>query len=227
MKPTTKVAETTAPDGAMFQLFEHDGEYQLHMDRHPVMSTTLTHSERLLADIGCRGQSLRVLIGGLGLGFSMRRALEITGPGSKIIVAELLPEVIRWNNECLNGLNDDIIADPRSSIVNMDVHDLILAAARKGPKYDAILLDVDDGPSRLIQPQNIQLYKSSGLDLIKDALNPGGRLAIWTAGSEPKLMKALHRSGFQAEETPCAKHVNAKRKIHRIYLGTIGADLRN
>ncbi|MDF1755429.1 MAG: hypothetical protein P1U89_21755 [Verrucomicrobiales bacterium] len=222
MKPTTKVAETIAPDGATFELYEHDGEFQLHMDRHPVMTTTLTHSEKLLADIGCHNmKSPRVLIGGLGLGYSMRRALEITGPQSKVVVAELLPEVVRWNSECLNGLNDDIIADPRSSIVNKDVYDLILSAASKGPKYDAILLDVDDGPSRLIQPQNSQLYGTSGLDLIKTALNPGGRLAIWTAGSEPKLMKAMRRCGYRTEETPCAKHVNAKRKIHRIYMGAL------
>jgi len=220
MKPTTKVAETIAPDGATFELFEHDGEYQLHMDRHPVMTTTMTHSEKLLAEVGCKGMaSPRVLIGGLGLGYSLRRALELTGPKSKIIVAELLPEVVRWNRECLKGLNDDIIADPRSSIVNQDVYELILAAANQGPKYDAILLDVDDGPSRLIQPQNQQLYGNNGLELIKTALNPGGRLAIWTAGSEPRLMKAMRRCGYRTEEIPCAKHVSAKRKIHRIYVG--------
>jgi spermidine synthase len=220
MKPTHKVAETTAPNGAIFELFEHDGEYQLHMDRHPVMTTTMTHSEKLLAEVGCRGLTApRVLIGGLGLGYSLRRALELTGKKSKIFVAELLPEVVRWNRECLKGLNDDIISDPRCVLCNEDVYQLILAAANQGPKYDAILLDVDDGPSRLIQPQNEQLYGQNGLELIKTALNPGGRLAIWTAGPEPRLLKAMRRCGFRAEEIACAKHAGAKRKIHRIYVG--------
>ncbi|MFT4548592.1 MAG: spermidine synthase, partial [Pseudoalteromonas tetraodonis] len=91
-------------------------------------------------------------------------------------------------------------------------------AAKKGPKFDAILLDVDDGPTSLIQPQNIQLYGNDGLEVIKRALTPGGRLAIWAAVGEPKLLNALGRAGFRTEEVACAKHARAKRQNHRIYL---------
>ena len=222
MKPTTRVAETTAPDGAQFVLLKHDGEFLLYMDDRQIMTTTLTHSELLLADIGCAfkkpRKAPRILIGGLGLGYSLRRALEISGPRAKVVVAELLPEIVRWNHQLLDGLNDEILADPRTEIVQQDVFKLINRAAQKGPKFDAILLDVDDGPTSLIQPQNLQLYGSDGLDLLKNALTPGGRAAIWAAVEEPKLLKALGRAGFRTEEIACAKHVRAKRQNHRIYL---------
>ncbi|MGK0184319.1 MAG: spermidine synthase [Verrucomicrobiales bacterium] len=222
MKPTVKVAETIAPDGAVFGLYKHDGQFMLYMNQRQVMSTILTHSELMLADIGCSHikphQKARVLIGGLGLGYSLRRALEMTGADAKIIVAELLPEVVRWNHEHLDGLNDKILADSRTQIAHGDVYDLILKAATKGPTYESILLDVDDGPSSLIQPQNGQLYNGSGLDLLKAALSPNGRAAIWAAEAEPRLLKAIRKAGFNGEEIACAKHANAKRQHHRIYL---------
>ena len=222
MKPTTRVAETHAPDGAQFVLLKHDGEFLLYMDDRQIMTTTLTHSELLLADIGCGFQRPRkrprILIGGLGLGFSLRRSLELTGAGAKIIVAELLPEIVRWNREHLDGLNDEILADPRTEIAEGDVFYLIAKAAKTGPKFDVILLDVDDGPASLIQPGNVRLYGSDGLRMLKSALTPGGRIAIWAAVAEPKLLRALGRAGFRTEEIPCAKHARAKRKDHRIYL---------
>ena len=222
MKPTTKVAETEAPDGAVFVLYHHDGKYFLYMDDRAIMSTSLTHSELLLADIGCefkpKRANPRVLIGGLGLGFSLRRTLELTGPRSEVVVAELLLEIERWNRELLGGLNDDILVDPRTQIAHADVFDLIRRAADKGPKYDAILLDVDDGPSSLIQPQNIQIYGQEGMGTLRNALTPGGRIAFWAAGVEPRLLKAINRAGYRSEVIECAKHPRAKRKDHRIYL---------
>lgn len=221
MKPTTNVAETHAPDGAHFRLIEHDGDYYLYMNDRQVMSTRLTLSERMLADVGCdfvdRRKNPRVLVGGLGLGFSLRRALELTGPDAIVEVAELLPEVVRWNQELLKGYNDDILADSRSQILVSDVYHCIRKAAEGGPKYDAILLDVDDGPSSLLQPQNSQLYEGEGLALLKDALTPGGRIAFWAVEKDPRLFRSLKKAKFWAEEYPAAKHERAKRKEHFIY----------
>ena len=221
MKPTTNVAETYAPDGAHFRLIEHDGDYYLYMNDRQVMSTRMTLSERMLADIGCdfadRRKKVRVLVGGLGLGFSLRRALEITGAESQVDVAELLPEVVRWNQELMKGYNDDILADKRTQIRVADVHDCIREAAEKGPKYDAILLDVDDGPSSLLQPQNSQLYEGEGLALLKEALAPGGRIAFWAVERDPRLFRSLKKAKFWAEEYPAAKHERAKRKEHFVY----------
>ena len=222
MKPTTIVAKTTAPDGAVFALYRHDGQFFLYMNERQVMSTTLTHSEQLLADIGCAfsppRKNPRVLIGGLGFGYSLRRALELAGPGAEVVVAELLPEIVRWNREHLDGLNDGILADARTEIVQDDVYELIRRAADTGPRYDAILLDVDDGPSSLLQPQNARLYGRAGIEMLRGALAPGGRAAIWTAVTEPRLLKGLKHAAFRTEEIPCARHPRAKRQSHRIYL---------
>jgi spermidine synthase len=223
MKPTSNVAETTAPDGSVFRLVTHDGEFFLYLNDRQVMSTTLTNSELLLADNGCdfrdSRKSPRVLIGGLGLGFSLRRALEITDSDSSIEVAELLPEIIDWNKQHLNGLNDDILADPRTKIFPTDVYELIeKATAKKSPRYDAILLDVDDGPSSLLQPHNAQIYKSAGINLIKRALTPRGIVAFWSAGVEPTLLRNLRSANFDVEEIPVARHPRAKQLHHRIYL---------
>ena len=223
MKPTTNIAETTAPDGAVFRLVGHDGEFFLYMNDRQVMSTTMTHSELLLADGGCDFRNTRrnprVLIGGLGLGFSLRRCLEITGEQAVIEVAELLPEIIQWNRECLDGYNDAILADPRTRIVEADVYDLIVdASGKKSPCYDTILLDVDDGPSSLLQPRNARIYGQKGLQVIKRALTPGGRVAFWSATVEPGLLRDLRRGGFAVEELQVAKHPRAQRKEHRIYL---------
>ncbi|MDP0491257.1 MAG: spermine synthase [Verrucomicrobiota bacterium JB023] len=223
MKPWTNVAETRAPDGAHFRLMEHDGDYYLYMNDRQVMSTKMTLSERMLADVGCghdaKGRSMRVLVGGLGLGFSLRRALELTGPGSVIHVAELLPEVERWNRELMGGYNDDILNDERTEILVEDVYEVIRRAAQQGPRYDAILLDVDDGPSSLLQPQNSQLYRQEGLDLLKQALTTSGRVAFWAVERDPRLFRSLKKARFWAEEFPAAKHERAKRKEHAIYLG--------
>ena len=155
MKPTINLAETTAPDGAVFRLCSHDGEFYLYMNERQVMSSNMTHSELLLADLGCQfrdqRKNPRILIGGLGLGYSLRRCLEITASQAVIQVAELLPEIVDWNRKHLAGLNDAILADPRTQIIEGDVFTMIEAAARKAPRYDAILLDVDDGPTSLLQ----------------------------------------------------------------------------
>jgi spermidine synthase len=222
VKPTTTVAETAAPDGQKFRLYHHDGSFFLYMGQRQIMCTRKTHSEKKLAEIGCSfskpRRRQRVLIGGLGLGFSLRRALEVTGPEATCEVAELLPEIIRWNHELVDGRNDDILTDRRTSIYQGDVHDRIRQAADKGPKYDSILLDVDDGPDALIQPRNSRIYNRWGLNLLKQAISPGGRIAFWTAAAEPELLRNLRGSGFRAEEFPVARYAGAKQKRHRIYL---------
>ncbi|MEM7384294.1 MAG: spermine synthase [Verrucomicrobiota bacterium] len=222
MKPTTQLAETTAPDGAVFTLLKHDGQFFLHMNQRQVMSTTLTLSEILLADVGCGfaqpPEVPRVLIGGLGLGFSLRRALELTGSEAEVVVAEILPEIVRWNREHLEGLNDEILNDPRTVVFEGDVYEVIREAAGKASRFDAILLDVDDGPSSLLQKGNGRIYDKRGLQTLRAALNPGGRVSIWAAAPEPQLEQQLRKAGFRTEEIPCAKHARARRQDHRIYL---------
>ncbi|MEM9281957.1 MAG: spermine synthase [Verrucomicrobiota bacterium] len=225
MKPTVTLGETRTPDGSRFSLHEHDGDYFLKVNGDQLMSSTWTLSERLLADHACPGSppvsARRILIGGLGLGFSLKRVLEIAGPEAEVVVAELLPEVVSWNREFLAHINGALIDDPRVRIHEGDVYECILHAAQgRDKKWDAILLDTDNGPTSLIQPQNRQMYDRKGFGMILDSLAAGARVAFWAADEEPGFEKRLRKFGFRNTERHCIKaHERARKPQHRIYVG--------
>ena len=220
MKPFRNLAETRTPNGSRFSLHEHNGEYFLKLNGTQLMSSTATVSELLLADHACawteKRARPRVLIGGLGLGFSLRRVLELVSPGAAVEVAELLPEVVSWNRELLRDVNGTLLDDKRVTVVIGDVFDCIRNGAGR---YDAILLDVDNGPTSFVQPQNSRLYGRRGFELIRRSLRTGGRVAFWAADKEPAFPPALARAGFRVEEIPAKAHERAKRAAHRIYVG--------
>ncbi len=225
MKPIITVGETTTPDGSKFTLHQHDGDFFLRLNGTQLMSSTWTLSERLLADYACpeRGpiKVKRVLIGGLGLGFSLQRVLELVGDDAEVVVAELLPEVIRWNREILADLNGHLMDDPRVTIYEGDVYDCIQGAADGSEeKWAAILLDTDNGPTSLVQPQNHRIYGRSGFSMIWNALHPGGTVAFWAAAVEPGFERKLRREGFAAGNHSIKAHERAKKPIHWIYVGT-------
>jgi spermidine synthase len=222
LKPFRNLAETRTPDGSRFSLHEHDGEYFLKLNGRQLMSTTATTSEILLADLPCRQLGIRparVLIGGLGLGFSLKRALELTGPAATIEVAELLPEVVAWNREFLREVNGKLLDDKRVKVLTKDVYEVIRLAPK--PSYDAILLDVDNGPTSFVQKENKRLYRRRGFDLIARSLNPGGKVAFWSASAEPGFIEALGRAGFKARAFPAKAHETAKREAHVIYVAEV------
>lgn len=220
MKPFRNLAQTRTPDGSVFSLHEHDGDFFLKLNGRQLMSTTSTTSELLLAQLPCqrlRGHAgTRVLIGGLGLGYSLRRVLELVGPGATVQVAELLPEVVAWNREFLGAVNGALLDDPRVKVIVGDVFEVIRRAPK--PSYDAILLDVDNGPTSFVQAQNSRLYDRHGFDLIARALRPRGKVAFWSACEEPGFIHKLARAGFKAEGIPCKAHERAKRDAHVIYV---------
>ncbi|MEY3480064.1 MAG: hypothetical protein RIQ71_839 [Verrucomicrobiota bacterium] len=222
MIPFRNLAETRTPDGSRFSLHEHEGEYFLKLNGRQLMGSNSTFSELLLADLACkfRGtiKSPSVLIGGLGLGFSLRRVLEIAGQGAQVEVAELLPEVVAWNREFMQELNGKLLDDPRVHVVALDVFDCIKNGVGR---YDAILLDVDNGPTSFVQAQNSRLYTGRGLAMIRRSLRPGGRVAFWSADREPAFLMSLSRAGFKAEEFEAKPHERAKRAAHRIYVGEV------
>ncbi|MFT5466150.1 MAG: spermidine synthase [Verrucomicrobiales bacterium] len=219
--PTIKLAETRMPDGTLYALHEHDGVYSIRFNGEPLMSSSWTNSELILADEGCRFQkpikAPRVLIGGLGLGFSLRRVLELVGPKAKVCVAELLPEAIAWNREFLGHINGQLLDEDRVEVFTGDVFDCI---RQRGPShFNSILLDTDNGPSALVQPGNSRLYDPRGLTMIYDSLKPGGRVSFWASDPEPKFPKELRKAGFEVEELPAKAYESAKRFAHRIYTG--------
>lgn len=221
MKPFHTLAETIAPDGGRFTLHEHDGDYFMKLNGRQLMSTTSTTSEILLATLACenlrRHPHPRVLIGGLGLGFSLKAALSMIGKKAEVQIAELLPEVVDWNRKFLMKVNGALLNDRRVKIFAEDVFRLIRRAGNE--RYDAILLDVDNGPTSFVQPRNSRLYSRRGFDRIARALQPGGRVAFWSATDEQAFGEALARAGFRVHVVEAKSHERAKRFEHRIYLG--------
>ncbi|MEO6054682.1 MAG: spermine synthase [Chthoniobacterales bacterium] len=221
MKPFRNLAETHTPNGARFSLHEHDGDYFLKLDGKQLMSTTSTVSELLLADVACafrdKRPKARVLIGGLGLGFSLKRVLEIVDTDAIVQVAELLPEVVAWNREFLGDVNGHLLNDARVEVFTGDVFECIRGGGLG--HFDAILLDVDNGPTSFVQPQNSQIYKRKGLSIIKNSLTSGGRVAFWSAEKEPAFLASLANTGFDAQEIAVKAHERAKRFAHQIYVG--------
>lgn len=223
MKPYRQLAEARSADGTVFTLHEHDGEFYLKNDGRELMSTALTYSEQMLADIGCdfgkRPKHPRVLIGGLGLGYSLKRVLEIVGKPATAEVAEIVPEVIAWNRDFLGAHNGPLLDDERTVMYEGDVYECIRKAKKP---WNAILLDVDDTPGSLVLPQNERLYTTEGLRMIHDALAPRGRVVFWLAAPAPRFLKDLQKTGFRCTEFPAKMHERSKQARHRIYLGERG-----
>lgn len=187
------------------------------------MSTTATTSELLLAELPCRRlrgvTAPSVLIGGLGLGYSLQRVLEIVGPDATVHVAELLPEVAAWNREFLGHVNGKLLDDPRVKVMTRDVFDVLVQAPK--PSYDAILLDVDNGPTSFVQKKNSRIYGSRGFGIIARSLKPEGEVAFWSACPEPGFVASLQRNGFKASSYPAKAHERAKRAAHVIYIAEV------
>ncbi|MBL6714651.1 MAG: spermidine synthase [Pirellulales bacterium] len=197
MKPTILLAEATTDDGRLMTLHEHDGEFQISVAGVPLMSTRQHHSERRLAELACEHlsgrQAPRMLIGGLGLGFTLRAALEGLGPDAQVTVVELLPAVVEWNRNPDYRLAAGELEDPRVELVVGDVADVI----RERPRgFDAILLDVDNGASELTTVSNKELYQAESLQRARAGLRAGGCLAIWSADKDPAFVERMELVGF-------------------------------
>jgi spermidine synthase len=227
MKPYRNLGEARTPDGKKLSLHEHDGVFFLRLNGEPLMSTNKTTSEVLLAQLGCghlRGKPKpRVLIGGMGFGFTLKAVLEIVGKGAVVEVSELMAEVIDWNREYLSDVNGKLMDDPRVKMVLEDVNDVLARAARiPEERYDAILLDVDNGPDAFVQEENAQLYGRRGLDRITRALKEKGVVAFWSANQEKAFLKRMSKAGFKSEAFAAKTYDKAKKFTHMIFVGEKG-----
>ncbi|UYO37539.1 spermidine synthase [Rhodopseudomonas palustris] len=203
MLPWIQLATAKVPGGGELRLMRRGEEFSIRLDANELMNSRLGGSEEALATLACQklaGRARpRVLIGGLGMGFTLRAALKVFGADAVIEVAELVPEVIDWARGEMAGLYGDSLTDPRVSILQRDVGELIRAGAGR---YDAILLDVDNGPEGLSRPANDQLYDSRGLSDARTALRGGGVLAVWSSGPDDSFTKRLRRGDFAVNEVP-------------------------
>ena len=218
MKKYERLDEATAPDGTVLTLYRHDGAYYIRVDGVELMSTRRHHSEDRLAELVCAPlrdvAGARVLIGGLGLGFTLRAALRELGADAEVVVAELVDAVIRWNENPDYALARDELRDPRVSVVHDDVA-RVLASNPGG--FDGIMLDVDNGADALTTSHNVQLYQLSGIRMAAAALRPGGRLAYWSADADPAFADALRRAGLRVESVDARAHAT-RRTRHTLYV---------
>ncbi len=219
MKPYLTLAQARTASGAELTLHSSDSHFFLRVNRQPLMGTNAAESEKMLAGLACQrltGKSPHVLIGGLGFGFTLRRVLELCGKNAAVHVAELLPEVVAWNREFLSAVNGQLLDDPRVEIFVADVYEVIARAP--AASYDAILLDVDNGPVAMVQQSNARLYQAAGFDVITRALKPEGRVAFWSASPDTAFAKRLSKAGFIVETVSAKAYPQAKRCGHTIFV---------
>ena len=207
MKPTRLLDQAYTPDGTPLTLHEHDGAMSIRVGGVELMSTRQHHSEEMLARLACAGLQGRgrtaVLIGGLGLGFTLRETLRQVAADATVVVAELIPSVIAWNRNPAYGLAADVIADPRVEIVAGDVADVLRASRGR---FDGIMLDVDNGARGLTSAANDGLYGAAGLGASRAALRQGGRLVIWSAAADARFVEGMEEAGFAVEVVKARTH---------------------
>jgi spermidine synthase len=220
--PRVLLGTAEVPGGPPLKLFQRGDDFTIALERNDLMSSRMSGSEAVLGTATCerlpRGAAPRLLIGGYGMGFTLRAVLGVLGPTATVVVAELVPTIIEWAQGPMATLTAGCLDDPRVELRLADVGALI-GAPDAG--YDAILLDVDNGPDGLTRPGNDRLYSAAGLARARAALRPGGILAIWSAAPDPAFTRRLHHAGFTVDEQRVRARANGKGPTHVIWFARI------
>ena len=221
MIPWVLLGETrVAADGKRLSLYQRDSEFSIRLGGGggELMNSRSHGSEEKLAELACarltKCDEPHVLIGGLGMGFTLAAALRQLGAAARLTVSELVPEVVAWNRGPLGALAGHPLLDPRVQVCEGNVARMIMAQTQA---YDAILLDVDNGPEGLTHADNDRLYGCEGLSAAYAALRPGGVLAVWSAGRDPVFAGRLLKAGFEVEEVKVRAR-GSKGARHMIWL---------
>jgi spermidine synthase len=219
MTPRELIATAIVPGGQELRLFRRGSDFMIVLDRNELMNSRMSGSEEALAVMTCARLRNRaapcILIGGYGMGFTLRAALEVLPAAASVVVAELVPEIVAWARGPMAHLTAGCLDDPRVDVAEGDVTRLI-GQARAA--YDAILLDVDNGPDGLTRLANDRLYSSEGLAAAKAALKPGGILAVWSAAAADAFTRRLRKVGFAVEQVAVRARANGKGPRHTIWL---------
>jgi spermidine synthase len=216
MLPRVLIDTTMVPGGGEMRLVQRGGDWFIMLGREELMSSRMSGSEEALGTMSCDrvGPDARLLIGGYGMGFTLRAVLGRLGPAARVTVAELVPAVIDWAKGPMVDFAKGCLDDPRVTVVEDDVG-RVIAGARGA--WDAILLDVDNGPDGLTRRGNDRLYGAAGLEAARAALKPGGVLAIWSAAPDARFARALAQAGFAVEEVMIRARASGKGARHVIW----------
>ena len=222
MKPWELLGEAETPEGTKLVLTRRDAEYTLLADGKDLMSSRMKGSEQALAMLGCeRAKKLEspcVLVGGLGMGFTLRAALDVLPKDATVVVAELLAAVVEWNRGVLGPLANHPLSDRR---VRVEVGDVAVTLRKRAGRFDAVLLDVDNGPRAFTQERNAELYGDAGVQSIRAALRPHGVLAVWSAWDDRKFEHRLRHAGFQVETHRVRARLRQGGPRHTIFTGLL------
>ena len=211
------------PDGEVLELYSHGRDFMIVLGYNELMSTRMQFSEQQLAELTfdrLRHDNPRLLIGGDGMGFTLRAAFARMGEGGEAVVAEISDTIIEWAKGPMAELTGDCLEDPRLDLKICDVAALI-DDANDGTcaKFDAILLDVDNGPDGLVRDANNRIYSRTGLAKARDALKPGGVLAVWSAAKDYAFRKRMQDVRLEVEELSVRSRPNNKGAHHVIWFG--------
>lgn len=211
-------------DGETLELFSHGRDFMIVLGRNELMSTRMRFSEEQLAELTLdrlNSSSPRILIGGYGMGFTLRAALARMGEDAEAVVAEISPKIIDWAQGPMAELTGATLDDPRLDLKICDVAALIDDAIDGTCEpFDAILLDVDNGPDGLVREDNNRLYSKTGLGKARDALKVGGIVSVWSAAPDPAFRRRMKDAGFEVEEKGVRSRPNNKGAHHTIWFGS-------
>ena len=225
MKPWVVLGKARTPDGTELTLTSHASEYIITANRESLMSSRSHGSEEALARLGCeRARTLpapRVLVGGLGMGFTLRAALDVLPAAARVIVAELVPAVVEWNRGPLGAVANYPLRDAR---VRVEERDVAVTIHSNRAAFDVVLLDVDNGPAAMTTASNAALYSREGLSRLRSALAPGGILALWSAREESRFERTVRAAGFEVRRERVNTRSNKRGARHTILVAhNIGA----
>ena len=216
MIPRELIATAMIPGGdEQLRLFRRGADHMIVLDRNELMNSRMSGSEEALATMTIErfgNRDAHLLIGGYGMGFTLRAACGALSPKGRITVVELVPEVVLWAKQYMAEMTGSYLADPRVELIIADVADVI----REG-SYDAILLDVDNGPDGLTRNANDRLYSGPGLRAAMTSLKRGGILAVWSAAPDRHFSRRLDEAGFAIDEVTIAARANGKGARHNIW----------
>ena len=222
MIPWKLLSRSRTPDNkSELTLYQRDTEYSIRVNGQELMNSRMFGSEMMLAELSCPEiadrKNANVLIGGLGMGYTLSAALGLLHSDADVLLAELVPSVVEWNENLLGSLAGDPLKDSRVTVVIEDVINII---NNNTSVFDAILLDVDNGPDSLTQEGNDELYSMSGVSMIHRALRPGGVVAVWSSSPDIGFTQKLKGSSFHVIKKKVRGRTHKKGPVHTIWIAT-------